>query len=284
MTAASPPAPVPPERAQLLLFIGAELRPEPALGHALARAGWRCVWLATIDAALGAAAHAHFDAVLLQAEAAGGPPARQIGPLRRALHCPVLVRADEVDEVDEILALEFGADAYLAGAMAPRRLRAHLQALTRRGGDAEGAEGAEAAAASPGAPPITLGAWTLDVEQQRLLQRDSDSDARPVGLTALQCALLQCLGAQLGCVVPRAVLAECLGRGRVLHARSVDVYVARLRRRLREHRVDGIEIEGVRGRGYALTLVRAPAGDPLRHWVARRELGGTVRASAAPLG
>jgi two-component system phosphate regulon response regulator OmpR len=275
MTAASPPAPVPPERAQLLLFVGAALRPEPALGQALARAGWRCVWLATVDAALRAAAHAHFDAVLWQAEATGGPPARQIGPLRRALHCPVLVRADEVDEVDEILALEFGADAYLAGALAPRRLRAHLQALTRRNDDAEGL-----AAATPASPPITLGAWTLDVEQQRL---EGDGDERPVGLTALQCALLHCLGAQAGRVVPRAVLAQCLGHGRVLHARSVDVYVARLRRRLREHRVDGMEIEGVRGRGYTLNLMRVPAVDPLRHWVSQREFGGAFGAAPPPL-
>jgi DNA-binding response OmpR family regulator len=284
MTSPHTAAPAPADTAQLLLFVGSDLRPEPALAAALGRAGWRCVWLASVDAALRAAAHARFDAVLLQAEGAGGPPARQIGALRRALRCPVLVRAEAPDEVDEILALEFGADAYLSGALAPRRLRAHLQALTRRHGDGAADAAAPSDATPPAVAPVALGEWTLDVEQQRLQHRDAEADGRPddriVGLTTLQCALLQCLGSQPGHVVPRAVLCECVGHGRALHARSVDVYVARLRRRLRERQVHGLSIEGVRGRGYALTLAPAPAGDPLRQWVARRGFGGFGQPAA----
>lgn len=244
-----------PDARRLLLFVGPDLRPDDALGTALARSGWRCVWLAGSEPALRAAAHAHFDALVVQAEATGGPPSRQIEALRQALACPVLVVAPCADEVDEIIALELGADAYLSGALAPRRLRAHLQALMRRGDEV-------AAADEPAA--LRLGRWTLDRAQQRL-----DSDERRVPLTELQCALLQCLGEQAGRVVPRAALAEAVGGDRALHVRSVDVYVARLRRRLREQRVHDLAIEGVRGRGYTLSLAaEGTVGGPRLPWVA----------------
>lgn len=244
------------EARRLLLFVGPDLRPDDQLGASLARSGWRCVWLAGSEPALRAAAHAHFDALVVQAEAAGGPPARHIEALRQTLGCPVLVVAPSADEVDEIIALELGADAYLTGVLAPRRLRAHLHALMRRG--------EEAAPAADESPALRLGRWTLDREQQRL-----DSDERRVPLTELQCALLQCLGEQAGRVVPRAALAGALGGERELHARSVDVYVARLRRRLREQRVLDITIEGVRGRGYSLGVAtEGTAGGPRLAWVA----------------
>lgn len=245
-----------PDARRLLLFVGPDLRPDDLLGTTLARSGWRCLWLAGSEPALRAAAHAHFDALVVQAEATGGPPARHIDALRQALGCPVLVVATTADEVDEIIALELGADAYLTGALAPRRLRAHLHALMRRGDEATPAADEPAL--------LRLGRWTLDREQQRL-----DSDERRVPLTDLQCALMQCLGEQAGRVVPRAALSAVLGGGRELHVRSVDVYVARLRRRLREERVLDITIEGVRGRGYTLSVAaEGTVGGPRLAWVA----------------
>jgi DNA-binding response OmpR family regulator len=259
-------------RCQLLLFVGPTLRPDGELGAVLARAGWRCLWLAGADAALRAATHARFDALVVQSEAGGGPPARQIDALRQALACPVLVVADSADEVDEIIALEFGADAYLAGVLAPRRLRAHLQALLRRRSDTLDA-------ARPGAPQrLQLGDWQLDPEHRRLWNEE-----RQVALTELQVQLLQVLGSQTGQVVPRATLADALAPGRALHVRSVDVYVARLRRRLREQRVDSLCIDGVRGRGYTLDFVAAPTpgGLAAMPWLTRR--GGLGRASPFPV-
>jgi DNA-binding response OmpR family regulator len=251
------------EARRLLLFVGPDLRPDDALGAALARSGWRCVWLAGSEPALRAAAHAHFDALVVQAEAAGGPPSRHIEALRQTLGCPVLVVAtSDNDEVDEIIALELGADAYLSGALAPRRLRAHLHALMRRSD-----EPAPPTATSADSPPLLrLGPWSLHREQQQLVGND-----RRVVLTDVQCALLQCLGEQAGRVVPRAALADALGGERALHVRSVDVYVARLRRRLREQRVPDIAIEGVRGRGYTLSVASAgTVGGPRLPWVAAR--------------
>lgn len=236
---------------RLLLFIGPVPGAEQEVAAALARSGWRCLWLADADAAQRAAVHARFDAVVLRAEGEGGPPPRVIEPLRRALGCPLLVLAEAADEVDEVIALELGADAWLAGPLTARRLRAHLVALLRPRDDApEGGSGS-----------LPLAGWTLNLAEQRLERPDQS-----IGLTALQASLLHCLADQAGRVVSRSALAAAVGGGRDLHSRSVDVYVARLRRRLREARVDGVRIEGVRGRGYTLELQEERLPDSPLRW------------------
>jgi DNA-binding response OmpR family regulator len=55
-------------------------------------------------------------------------------------------------------------------------------------------------------------------------------------------------------MVAKPELVAALPRGASLQARSVDVYVHRLRMRLREQAVEGLAIEAVRGRGWLLRL------------------------------
>jgi DNA-binding response OmpR family regulator len=152
--------------------------------------------------------------------------------------------------------------------VAPRRLRAHLLMLLRRGQAVDGPS-----AATPSPAGLQVSGWTLDRVHNRLLRGE-----RCVELTELQAGLLQVLIADLGRVVPRGRLIEGVARGRDLHARSVDVYVARLRQRLRDERVDDLHIDGVRGRGYMLAPGKAAgngsrdgcaaAPPDLLHWLA----------------
>ncbi len=251
---------------RLLLFVGAATAGESEVAATLARSGWRCLWLADADAAQRAAGHARFDAVVLRAESEGGSPPRSIEPLRQALGCPILVVAEAADEVDEVIALELGADAWLAGPLTARRLRAHLLALLRPRDDA----------AAGGGDSLALGGWTLDAGSLRLACQE-----RSVDLTALQASLLRCLAERAGRVVSRDALAAAVGGGRALHVRSVDVYVARLRRRLREARVDGLSIEGVRGRGYALDIVGAAPSPSVLRWPWRAPGAAAAPALAA---
>lgn len=245
----------------LVLFAGFGLRPERELLDGLAQVGVRGLWLGAAAQALGAASFARFDAVVLKVRGPMADAARSFEGWRRTLGCPLLVVAEAGDEFDEIIALELGADGYLAGPVPPRRLRAHLLMLLRRAQPS-------ADSAAPAAP-LRAGAWTLDRSANRLQRGRHEVD-----LTELQAALLQVLIAEQGRVVLRARLAEAVSRGRELHVRSVDVYIARLRCRLRDERVAGLEIDGVRGRGYRLTVLgddpaasALPAGASLR-WVA----------------
>lgn len=235
--------------ASLVLFVGTP--PASGLCEMLAHDGMRSLWLAGPAQAVRAARLARFDALVIDAAQLGSRSARWLSELHAELGCPVVVVAEHADEVDEIVALELGADAYLTRPLAARRLRAHLAALmrlhlaTRR-------PACDAAAATP--TPARDG-WQLDRVHNRL-----SGDGRSVALTEVQAALLHCLAEARGRIVPRARLAAALAQSQPLGARSVDVYIHRLRRRLRDEGVAGLSIEAVRGRGYA--LADAGAGRP----------------------
>lgn len=238
--------PGPPSR--LLLFVG--MLPGAELSTLLAIDGMRCLSLPDVATALDAARLARFDAVVLQAAALGAAPARALEALRRTLCCPLVVAAGSEDEVDEILALEQGADAWLPRPMAARRLRAHLLALLRLRATAPEVH-------VDRTPPCR---WRID----RVLNRLHGAAPGPVALTEVQAALLQRLVDADGRVVSRAQLADSLvpSHGHALQARSVDVYVHRLRDRLRKADATDHDIEAVRGRGYRLCALTVPGNGP----------------------
>lgn len=262
-------APRAPAARSLVLFVGFGERAPPDFGEGLARAGIRGLWLAQVTQALAAAAHARFDAVVIRLDQSVAMAARQLGAWRQVLGCPILLLAELEDEVDEIIALEMGADGLLAQPVSWRRLRAHLLMLLRRAGSAPGVEPAPLRAE----PTAAAAGWQLDRVHNRL-QRDD----RRVALTDVQAALLQVLMDDLGRVVPRSRLLAAVSHRRLLRPRSVDVYVGRLRMRLAEARVDDLQLEGVRGRGYLL-MVAAPAASswPRAEVGARLDWAGPAR-------
>ena len=228
--------------AALVLFVGAACRPSPAVCESLAHEGMRCLWLGGQDEAARAARSAQFDAVVVDASSLPARGGAALAQLRAAVRCPVVMLAERGDEIDEILALELGADAYLQRPLSPRRLRAHLSVLIRRRRPAVAQDG-------PIDPPNTIDGrqWQVDRVGNRLM-RGSVS----VALTEVQCAFLQCLFEAEGRIVPRARLAAALPNGHAVHARSIDVYVHRLRKRLHGAGVFDLLIEATRGRGYTL--------------------------------
>jgi DNA-binding response OmpR family regulator len=232
--------------AQLLLFVGDAIRPDAALASLLAHEGLRCLHLHGAEQALRAAALARFDVVLVDSALVDG---RAIEALASTHRCPVVVLAETADEVDEIVALELGADLYLSRPLAPRRLRAHLRALFRR--RAEGVDALEARSDAGKQPARTLraGGWTLDTTQLRLTQ-----GARSVRLTQAHAALLQRLMAAAGDIVPADELLAVLPQHERLQPCGLRVHVHRLRQRLRDEAVFELRIEAVRGTGYALVV------------------------------
>ena len=246
----------------LVLLVGAGARPDSAVIDDFARAGLRCLWLADAEQAVSASAHARFDGVVLHLTQPVALAARHFERWRAALRCPLLVLTDRSDEVDEIMALELGADACLALPLSPRRLRAQLLALLRRA-----APQASSLLPQPAKPTATdvsagdaerpvvaaapsLAGWTLDRIHNRL-----SNAQRGVELSGVLASLLHALMADHGCVVPRSRLLDQLPNGHERNVRSVDRYVARLRQRLRQAQVEGLRIEVVRDRGYMLRVM-----------------------------
>jgi DNA-binding response OmpR family regulator len=234
-----------PVAQSLVLFVGMGPRPGSELAEGLARSGVRGLWLDRADQALAAAEHARFDAAVVRLDESIGTAARQFDGWRRGLGCPLLILAEMEDEVDEIMALELGADGVLAQPVSQRRLRAHLVMLLRRAWPLESATARATAAPAP--LPALVAGWTLD-RGHNVLSRGT----RRVALTEMQASMMQLLMDEKGRVVPRSRLLAAASRRRPLQARSIDVYIARLRQRLLDERVDELQIEGVRGRGYVL--------------------------------
>jgi DNA-binding response OmpR family regulator len=228
--------------AHLVLMVARQRAPQRALIDCLAQRGLRCIWVDGLQAVDQVADQVVPDAVVYDAQADATPLPNALAQLRQWFAGSLLVLDGPHDEVDEILALELGADGLLAHPVTPRRLRARLEALLRR----------HAAAAAPlpvgeAAPDLPAG-WHLDAVHN-CLQRGTQS----VALTGGQAHLLRCLALHAGRVVPRAELHDqvCAPESD-LRARSIDVYVHRLRQRLLAAGVHDLSIHAVRGRGFML--------------------------------
>jgi two-component system OmpR family response regulator len=145
---------------------------------------------------------------------------------------PILILTARDALEDRIAGLDHGADDYLLKPFEPTELEARIRALLRRAqGDAS--------------PVITIG--TLTIDQERAVATVS---GRVLDLRRREWAVLERLAARVGKVVPKDRLArEIFGFDEPVGPNAVEVYVARLRRKLGP---DGPEIRTIRGLGYIL--------------------------------
>lgn len=237
---------------RLALCVGEELL-APRSGPELAHHGWRCHHVTDFGQAVQAMAAIAFDAMLLSDAALAGDFAPRLTTLRCAFAGPLLVLANRGDEIDEILALELGADDYLRPPFNAHRLRARLGAALR-----------VPAAKSPSPTPAEWPApnprsgWSVDASQALLR-----GQGQALRLSAAQAAVMALLLERAGDVVTRAEMARHLGMPfDVARGRAVDMRLHNLRRRLMQAGMDRLSIETVRGIGYALHTADAEAMPP----------------------
>ena len=249
--------------ARLVLLVGAAFGAGSDLARSLAHVGMRCLRLRGVAQMIATARLARIDAVVLDSNAFAERIGQVLPQVRQQLDCPIIVVTQHADEIDEIVALELGADAFLVRPLAPRRLRAHLAALLRpstlnpvAGSDAGWSIDRATPAPATRKKP-SLAGWALDTRNGRLTGSGCN-----VELTVLQSALMLCLMDAAGEVVSSSHLTAALPGGQGLAANSVYVYVARLRRKLLAEGVHALHIEALRGRGFALRVT--PPGADLR--------------------
>jgi two-component system response regulator CpxR len=152
---------------------------------------------------------------------------------------PILMLTARGDDVDRIVGLELGADDYLSKPFNPRELVARIRAILRRRNE-------------PISTQKIIGAGTvqLDVARHRVTVRGVC-----VGLTGAEFRVLDLLLRSAGVVVSRELLTEqALGRKLELYDRSVDTHVSNVRRKLGLGLPGDLEIRGIRGAGYLLTI------------------------------
>ena len=152
----------------------------------------------------------------------------------RSRHLPVLILTAQSGVEDRVRGLDLGADDYLAKPFALEELKARVRALTRRSADT-----------------TTLfrhGGLSYDP-----VGKVARINGEVVDLSARESTLLEMLVQRAGRWVSKAQLLDHLCEwGEEVSTNAIEVYVHRLRKKLR---AAGVEIVTVRGLGYRVRNV-----------------------------
>ena len=164
--------------------------------------------------------------------------------IRAVSRVPVIMLTARGEEVDRVVGLEMGADDYLAKPFSPRELVARIRAVMRRvPGEAGSASGL-----------IVWGPLRLDLRAHRAQVGERDLE-----LTSAELRILELLvRADTRTVTRDELMEQALGRRLLPTDRSLDTHVSNLRRKIARC-TDRVNVQSVRGAGYALTLVSAGA-------------------------
>ena len=139
------------------------------------------------------------------------------------------------DPLDRVLGLEIGADDYLPKPFEPRELVARIRALLRRAAPHRG-----------NSVVLRFAGLSIDI-----LKREVTSSGGVLALTSVEFKLLVALAKQPGTPMARETLSEAVQAGGYQpQERTVDVQIARLRRKLRDACPGAEWIDTVRGEGY----------------------------------
>lgn len=151
------------------------------------------------------------------------------------------------DVVDRVVGLEVGADDYIAKPVDLRELLARLRAVLRR---REATSPVIATPTNPVPRPdhrIRMGQAWLDLEARRL----TGADGQEIPLGPTEFALLRAFAERPGRVLTRDMLLGLAhSRGDEHFDRSIDVRIARIRRKLEAVPERPAVIRTVRGAGY----------------------------------
>jgi two-component system phosphate regulon response regulator OmpR len=159
------------------------------------------------------------------------------GTLRRDSTVPILLLTAMNETENRIAGFECGADDYLPKPFEPRELVLRINAILRRVPPPPPAT----------APPskVTFGEFCFDLEREELTRAGSF-----VRLTTAEASLLKALARRAGEPITRDDLGEeSMVSG---NARTIDVQVTRLRRKIEADPKFPRYLQTVRGTGYVL--------------------------------
>ncbi len=149
------------------------------------------------------------------------------------LTAPIIFLTARDSENDRITGFNLGADDYLAKPFSVRELSARVKAILRR------------SAPSRVTMQTVAGAFTVDNENSLIM-----TDGRPLELTRKEYDILSLLIRNEGKIFPRhEILARVWGNDVIVTDRTVDVTIARIRKKLGDR---GSMIKNKSGYGYYL--------------------------------
>jgi len=175
--------------------------------------------------------------------------------IRASSSIPIVMLTAANDVVDRVVGLEVGADDYVTKPFDLRELRARIRAVLRRSEHAAPVPGTEAVQARLTGPrPTTLpdhmvrfGQVMLDMEAHCLLKDDGEV----LPLTSMEFDLLRAFAQNPNRVLSRDRLLDLAhNRGWEPFDRSIDIRIARLRRKIEPDPSKPQVIKTVHGAGY----------------------------------
>jgi len=217
-----------------ILVVDDDTRLREALRRYLAQSGFMVSTAGNASEARARLEALSFDLLVLDVMMPGESGLELTRSLRAQGRVPILLLTARGQPDDRIAGLEAGADDYLAKPFEPRELVLRINSILRR------VPRPQALAAE-----VRLGRWLFDPQREEL--RDGETLVR---LTTAESALLKVLAAEPGIVLTREELVQ---RAKVDgNARTIDVQVTRLRRKIEEDPRMPRYLHTVRGEGYVL--------------------------------
>jgi two-component system alkaline phosphatase synthesis response regulator PhoP len=155
--------------------------------------------------------------------------------IRRKANTPIIMLTARVEETDQLIGLELGADDYIPKPFSPRLVVARVRALLRR------------SEAAPVAPKVLrLGGLEIDLDGYTVLRNE-----QPVDLTPTEFSLLTTLAGQPGRAFSRLQLLEASqGTAYEGYERTIDAHIKNLRAKIEPDPKNPQYIETVFGVGY----------------------------------
>lgn len=215
----------------------------------LTREGYAAKFVFDGNAMQQALANVPFDLIILDLTFPNGEDGITLARnIRTRYDTPLVMLSGRHDTLDKVICLEIGADDYLTKPFEPRELLARIRTVLRR---------------TKSIPPdrlhdrpanndaILFAGWRLDLSRREL----SSPDLRSVPLTSQEFHLLTALVQRAGRVLTRDQILDLIAnRHWTPFDRSIDVLIAKLRRKLNDSNREHQMIKTVRGAGYVFTL------------------------------
>jgi two-component system OmpR family response regulator len=153
---------------------------------------------------------------------------------RRMDDRPVLLLTSRSSTQERIEGLDAGADDYLVKPFEMAELAARVRALARR-------------RSIPFVAPMAFGALTVDLDRRQVIGPEG-----AIGLPRKEFAVIEAMALAQGRVVTKSHLLDAMyGTGSDVDEQVVEVYVSRLRKKLKPL---GLDITAQRGLGYVLQV------------------------------
>ena len=187
------------------------------------------------DSGLSVWEHMKPDLVLLDLNLPGMDGLDVARSIRRKADTPIVMLTARVEEMDQLIGLELGADDYITKPFSPRIVVSKVRAVLRRSG----------ASVSPNRI-LNVSDFTIDMDAHEITRND-----KAVDLTPTEFSLLATLAEQPGRVFSRFQLLEATqGTAFEGYERTIDAHIKNLRAKIEEDPKNQRYIETVFGVGY----------------------------------